>query len=133
MADKNSRQLAKERDLEALIKQLAEKCKLDSWNSFVENMQVPADIYPALMTNRPELLKIAPPRALSKEECAVIYKILAGLLETNAALREHAEQVAHFVDLWSDAFKHLRGLGERIQKFANFRYQDDENDDAEAA
>lgn len=130
---KNARQLAKERALEEQIKRLAKDCKLDSWNSFVENMTVPTDIYAALMTNRPELLKACPPRELNKEECAALYGVLAGLMQTNAALREHAQDLAHFVDTWGSAFKQLHSVGNRIQRFANFRAQDENDDDGEEA
>lgn len=106
--------------LDAFIDECGTKCTLTGWNAFVEELAVPPDMFPALVTNRPELLKAAKPRAMSAEEVAVLYKLIAGLIETNSALREHAEMLAQSVDSWADAFKQLRSVGNKIQRFANF-------------
>lgn len=109
--------------------------KLDSWNVFVEELQVPGDIYPALQTNRPELLRLARPRALTEAECAVLYKLIGGLMETNAALRQHTERVANLTDRLTAAMKGFDSAAQAINDFANFRssLSTDESEEDEAA
>src|SRR5262252_8342811 len=84
--------------IQAEIAEYRDKTKLDSWNSFVEELQVPGDLYPALVTMRPELVRAATPQALDRDQCIVLYKLIAGLLETNAALREHTARVAQLTE-----------------------------------
>lgn len=104
--------------------QLAQvKTKLESWAAFVEAVDVPSDIYPALQTGRPELLKLANPRALTQEECAKLYQLLAVLIETNQALQQHSQEVGRLVNRWADAFKHLHSVGLRVTRYANFESQ----------
>jgi hypothetical protein len=110
-------------ELDAEIKRLASMAKLDGWNAFVEELKLPQDVYPALISNRPELLRLIQPRAMNEQEAGAILKVLAGVIETNIALRQHAEQLAQFTSRWTDAFKHLRSLGERIENFANFKHR----------
>jgi hypothetical protein len=107
--------------------------KLDSWSSFVEALQVPNDLAVALMTGRPELLKLALPRALTVEECAVLYKLLGGLLETNAALRQHTERVAQLTDILNDSMKGFTRAARSIHDFANFRATEESEDEEDAA
>jgi hypothetical protein len=94
----------------------------------VDELKIPAELYPALATGRPELIKLAAPRDLTATEAEALYKIIGCLIETNVALREHAAQLAVFVGQWSDAFKHLRSLGDRINRFAMFDKQQIEDD-----
>lgn len=108
-------------ELDAEITRLAEICKLDRWTSFIDVMRVPGDMYPALATGRPELIKLMQPRDLKAEEVKVLFDVIAGLIETNFALREHAEQVAKMVENWTDAFSQLRSVGDKIEHFANFK------------
>jgi hypothetical protein len=110
------------------------KAKLDSWNSFVEELQVPSELYPALVTNRPELLRLVQARPLTSDECAVIYKLVAGLLETNAALRLHTARVAQLTNNLNGAMKQFGSAAQSIQQFANFGVVgdgDEEDDDQE--
>lgn len=107
-------------ELDDMVGDLSAKCRLDSWNALVQEVQVPSELLPALMTSRPELLAILKPRSLSEEECAAIYKLLAVLIETNFALRTHAEQLALLTHNWADLFKGLHGTGDRIMRFARF-------------
>jgi hypothetical protein len=102
------------------IKSYREAAKLDSWTSFVDDLQVPGDLYPGVLTNRPQLIKAAPPRELSKDECAVLYKLIAGLLETNAALREHTERVGQLTDNLNGAMTSFVRVAQQIKTFANF-------------
>lgn len=114
-------------ELDDRITEMNNRMSLASWNSFVNELSVPQDIMPALASNRPELMKLIPARELSKAECQVLYHLIAGLIETNAALREHAQEVAHQVDIWAQAFKQLQTVGFRIQEFANFRRSDEDD------
>lgn len=109
--------------LVARIRELAEDAKLDSWSSFVEELQVPSEVYPAVVTNRPQLLRAIPPRALSADEAAVLYKLIAGLIETNVALRQHASELASLVDNWLTLFKGITSGADRIQRFAHFDHR----------
>src|SRR6185369_5484759 len=106
---------------ESYMEAILAKAGLESWNSFVTELPVPSDIAPALISSRAELLKIVKPRALSAEECATLYKLIGGLLDTNNALREHAKDLAQLVDNWEGNFKGLASLGFRIKNFANFK------------
>lgn len=106
--------------------------KLDSWSSFVEALQVPNDLAVALMTGRYELVKAAKPRALTIDECATLYKLIAGLVETNAALREHTERVAMLTNRLNDALTGFASTAQSINDFANFRVTG-ESEDGDAA
>lgn len=117
--------------LDDQITELSAKTRLKSWNEFVEALAVPQDLLPGMLTNRPELLKLAQPRAMTEAEVAVLYKLIIGLIETNQALREHAEQVAHQVTLWEASFKQLESVGRRIKAFANFKRTDNLEDEDE--
>jgi len=117
------------RSLEALdnqITDLAERCRLRDWSHYIESIELPQDVLPALMTGRPELLRTVRPRALTEDEAAKLYKAMAGLIETNMALREHAEQLAQLTNNWAQQFAGLHGVGEKIQRFANFKRSYDE-------
>jgi len=108
-------------EFDAQVTDLATRCRLTDWSSFIEEMQVPGDIAPALITTRPELLRAVQPRALTAEETAAVYKVMAGLIETNNALREHAQQLAIFTETWAGQFAGLQSVGRKIERFANFR------------
>jgi hypothetical protein len=107
--------------LEAEINRLAKACKLEGWNSFVTEMTMPGSIYLPLATGRPELIRVIKPIDLTAEQVAPMLNVIATLIETNVALRDHAAQLAHLVETWADAFKHLHGVGEKIERFANFK------------
>jgi len=112
-----------------LLERIERVSKLDNWNSFIEEISVPGDMAPALLTGRPELLRIVQPRPLTIEECAAIYKLVMVLIETNMALREHAETVAHMVNNMMNGFTNVYATENRIDAFANFRQADDDADD----
>lgn len=113
-------------DLNDHITEINERQRLDSWTAFVDELQVPSELYPAILTLRHELVRAAPVRAMNEQEVRALYALIAGLLETNAALREHAQEVAKLVSNWGDAFTALRGVGRRIENFANFRRDEEE-------
>lgn len=100
--------------LDEEVKKLAAKCSLESWNSFIEELIVPSELYPALMTNRPELIKNIPGRNMNANEVKCLYQLIGTLIETNAALRQHAQQTAHLVNNWGAAFKQLQTIGGKI-------------------
>lgn len=111
-------------ELDEAVIELARKATLESWGSFVEELQVPSEIYPALVTNRPELLRLAQPRALTAEEVGVLYRLIGGLLETNAALRAHASQVANLVHDWRAAVDGFVSTARKVENFAQFHHSD---------
>lgn len=106
--------------LDNIIDMYVAKNKLDSWSAFVKDCAVPADLYPALATARPELIALAGARDMTALEVATLYKLIASLMETNMVLKEHAEQLSIMVKNWLGAFKHLHGVGDKINRFANF-------------
>ena len=110
--------------LERLTIEIAElrgKAKLDSWNAYVTELQVPGDLYPALLTNRPELMATVPRRPLNEHECDVLYKLIGGLLETNAALREHTARVAQLTENLASQMTGFMAVARQVEMFANFR------------
>jgi hypothetical protein len=123
------RKMSASEQLQDDVVALAHRAKLDGWNEFIEELKVPSELYPALMTMRPQLLKMVQPRALSADEAATLYQLIWGLMETNAALRQHAEGVAKLVHDWSAAFKSLERVGRKIEDFAQFRITEEDDDD----
>ncbi len=94
--------------------------KLDGRQSFVNELQVPQDIALAPMTNRPELLRAAPARDRSAEEVRVLHGALPGLLESSAALREHAARVSGLAGNWRQLMKGRQSVGAQIERFVAF-------------
>jgi hypothetical protein len=107
--------------------------KLDSWTSFVEALDVPSDIAPALMTGRRELMAAVQPRDLPAFQVEKLYTIIGVLLETSAALRQHTQRVAQLVDNLNDSFMGVTTSMRKIDDFANFRVSEEEDDDDVAA
>jgi len=114
----------RDRELKEQIIDLAKRARLDGWNEFVEELKVPSELTTALVTNRPELIRLAQPRPLTAEEAKALYTLIGALLETNTALREHAECVSIMVRNWSGAINGLFGVARRISRFAEFRHAD---------
>lgn len=109
-------------ELQDKVTELAAKAKLDSWNSFVEELQIPSELYPALVTSRPELIKVAKPRPLTAEETAVLYRLIGALIETNQALREHASAVSSFVKEWVSSISGAMTNARKVAAFARFQH-----------
>lgn len=107
--------------LDAFLKTAAMKTALKSPAELTEPVECPAEFFAAFVTGRPELIKLVKPRSLNETECAAIYKLVAVLIETNSALREHAETVGKAVGDWADLFKGLNKLGWEIENFAQFK------------
>ena len=108
-------------ELDAFLREYTAVCPLDDWTSFAREIQAPPVFAVALMTGRPEMMRLVPGQALTAEQCKHLYDVIATLIETNYALRAHAQNVAQLVDTWSEAFKQLDSLGEQIRLFANFK------------
>lgn len=107
--------------MDALLEDLTERTKLRSWSAFVEDSRVPSDLMPAVITQRAELVRVVKPRILTASEHEVYLSLIATLLETNQALREHAQHVAQ---LTNNLVGHLTGFhsaARNIEHFANFR------------
>jgi hypothetical protein len=91
----------------------------------VDELQVPSDLYPAILTGRAQLLPKG--RPLSAQECDVLYCVLAGLMDTNQALRQHAEHMANLVKQWGTMFKGIKSMADRIIDFAHMKEDFDES------
>jgi hypothetical protein len=107
--------------LDLFLQEKEKLLTLESWNSFVRELLIPEDVMPAVVTGRPELIRALPGRDLAAADVKILYELIAGLLETNAALREHAEDVATSMTIWAGAFKQLETVGYQVQRFAQFR------------
>lgn len=128
----DAKRIARDQELNDLIDRLNDASGLDDWNAYAESVDVPGELFPALMTGRPELLALLQPRAMTAEEVGKLYKLISVLVRTNQLLQQHARAVAHQVDIWSDSFKQLATVGHRVQLFANFKRTDQSLLDAEA-
>lgn len=115
---------------------LAKQAKLDSWNSFVRELPLPAEIMPALQTGRPELLVLAQPRPMNADEVGAMFKLVGGLIETMFALREHAEELHHLARDLRQQYSGTVRLAEKIEQFAGFEHEqliDDDERQSEAS
>ena len=101
--------------------------KLEGPNYFTEAVNVPSDLAAAIITSRPELLRAVRPKALTVEECDALYKVLSTLIETNMALREHANEVAQMAKNMMGGFTTIQRVGEQIAAFASFNQARDED------
>ena len=104
---------------------LAQAGSLESWNSFVRELNVPNDFIPAIAASRSELLRAVKPRAMSEEEAKVVFELVAGLIDTNIALRAHAQELATLVMNWQKMSRGMMTVAGQISDFANFRAGDD--------
>lgn len=97
------------------------ECDLDDFTSFARVLNVPAEMVPAVMAGRPELMSLAKPRPLTQEDCRILYEMVGNLLETNAQLRRHAHLISSVVEDWILHFRGLAAVSRRIQEFASFQ------------
>lgn len=95
--------------------------RLTSWNSFVNEIQVPSELAPAFMTRRVDLVRLAVPRALTPEECFALYQVIGGLLETNEALRDHARMVSELAQQLTGGLAGTLHAARRMRMFSDFR------------
>jgi hypothetical protein len=114
------------------MRELKEKAPLlRSPSDLTEVVSVPNDLAMAFATGRVELLKLAQPRAMDADEVATLYNLIRVLLETNIALREHAEAVAQLAYTVHDNLRGVVGSAALLEAFADFRATDDaEEEDA---
>lgn len=123
----------KEQELNDRIIDLAKRQRLGGWNEFVEELKVPSELVPGLITMRPELIRLTSVRPLTASEGQALYTLIGALIETNMALREHAQGVATMVENWTGSIYGMVKLAGRIERFAEFRHADaaDPSDDDE--
>jgi hypothetical protein len=128
MKSATSKKNSREQELSDHIVDLAKRARLNNWNEFVEELKVPSELAPALITNRPELIRLAQPRALSADEAKALYTLIGALLETNMALREHAQGVATLAEGWVSSMNGAFTIARRIGRLAQFRHADAADD-----
>jgi hypothetical protein len=104
--------------------------RIDKWNSFVRELPVPGEFVPAVSSGRLELLKLAQPHALSTEECAVLYQLIGGLLETNQALQQHAALIANMALEVQRGIGGMESLSGRLAAYAGYKEPHEEGSDS---
>lgn len=112
-----------------MIAELDAKSKLRSWNELTQAVSIPVELAAAMHTQRAELIRIVPPKALTEDECRRLYDFIGTLIETNMALTQHAEQLAQLVGTWAESIRGAVGLAEQVRLFANFKAVDKGEDD----
>ena len=93
-------------------------------NELAEVVSLPPDLAAALVTGRPELLKIAQPRAMSEDEVRRLYHLIGVLIETNHELQNHATELAKMA---RQAYEQQRGTMAKLlqlEEFAGFKERD---------
>lgn len=108
-----------------ILAAMAEFRTLRDWSSVTEEVTLPPELAAAFATGRPELIKLAQPRALTEEECKAVYHAMAVFILTNQALQGHAQRVAHLANLWTDHIKGVVHVAAQIEHFAAFRASTD--------
>jgi len=116
----------KQYELDALVTRISQNYSREYWTEFLRDVLIPSEMVPAIMTNRPELLRLMQPRPFTVEESKAMIELVAALIETNMHLQQHARDLAVLVGEWNRAFKGLQTIGRRIDHFANFRRSDDD-------
>ena len=108
-----------------IIRELSTKKVLRSPAELSETVAMPPELFVAMASGRPEMIKLAKPRTLSEEETKQVFHLIATLIETNMLLKEHAEAVSKLVGDWANLFKGLHKLGDEIENFAGFKTASD--------
>src|SRR5262245_51819952 len=76
-------------------------------SEYAEEIQVPGDLLPALASNRPEMLKLVRPRALTADEHKTYLELIRIAMETNYALqcrlRQMEERIVFILEEARDA------------------------------
>ena len=125
---KLKRQTGVELDRERLL----ELCsKMRSWSDLSETIstELPGAIAAAVMSGRPELIYATDFKGMTPEQAAGVCRVAAILLETNRALQVHAEELAQKTHALYDGIKGLRTLADRLDNFANFRTEVQEEEE----
>jgi hypothetical protein len=71
------------------LDQLSAKGRLDSWNSFIEEIHVPDGLMPVVFKGLVEQIKSVQPRVQSAGEHRVLLELIGGYMRTNEVLRDH--------------------------------------------
>ena len=74
---------------------------------------VPGEIAMAIMTSRPELIRISKPRAMTAEEVGELYKVAAALLERNVELTDARDAARRMAQT---SLQRLETIGELARK-----------------
>jgi hypothetical protein len=123
--------------INARLKELRAKVQLPDWRTLTEDLKVPQALAAAFMTNRPELVKVVRAKhlmgadAVTEQNINALLKMIAVLLETNAALQSHAQELAVLMQDFHSLFKGLLHTAQRVEDFANFRTIGGEHDEQE--
>jgi hypothetical protein len=98
------------------------------WTQLQEEIQVPADLVPALAANRVEMLMLAR-RAMNAEEVGQLLNVLRVLMNTNAALQQRCS-LLH--EMLSEVRTQVKGLGTTVGKIeAELLGASEEDDESE--
>lgn len=74
-------------------------------------------------------MRLVKPRALSADEAAHLYKLIAVLIETNTALQAHAHEASRLANTWSRNVKGVVRQAFQLAQFTDFRLSDEDGDD----
>lgn len=118
-------------DRDIMTQALRDSHALKSPAELVETIDIPLDLSVALMTGRSEMLQLAKPRAMDATEVGRIYKLIAVLIDTNMALRVHANEVANCALAAAQQIKGAQRYLLKLEQFANFSPSDGEGDAGE--
>lgn len=120
---------SREEALAAEIEELRQKAGLSNWSELVAEIRLPSDLAVAVATNRPEMARLAKPRALTEEECAHLYKAIEVYIRTNQALQQHSHRVADLAERWLTLFAGIAAVGRDLVGYA--RWETHRRDDNE--
>ena len=104
------------------LAELADKATLESQNSYVDELHLPAWLAAPILTGRPEMLIIPTQQTFSREEVMHIVKLAQVLLRTNAALRDHAAEVGKLAATFTDSLRGAQGLAHELSLYAAFQH-----------
>jgi hypothetical protein len=124
MSTTQTRQTSAWDDRDLMTRALRDSHALKSPAELVETIDLPLDLGVALMTGRSELLKLAVPRDMT-DEVARLYNVIAVLIDTNIALRAHAQETAQCAQTVAQQIKGVQRYALRLEQFANFAPSDD--------
>lgn len=91
------------------------------WASLVEEVNLPQDLAFALVTQRPELLKIWKKRAFTLDESAAVVNTLRVYVETNAILQAHCVNILKRAEHIAGAVHNLTTTAQALIDVADFR------------
>lgn len=82
---------------------------------------LPTPVIAAVTSGRGCMALAAKNIVMEQREAEALVDLIAALVDTNQALRQHAERVASLVNLWTTQIRGLESLTDRIVDFAHFR------------